>query len=158
MERWLKRAACGRALKAPGPSLSLAVDGQVGIFLALFLGLAAALVVVFPAMARPPEQLALTGVEPRTLSSTAGGTLSIYGSGFTTATVARLVGFGLLDTTFIHSGALRAVVPPGVPPGVYALEVSESGYSATLPAAVTVVAPTALPTPTPVPPPPPPGR
>lgn len=128
------------------------------LFLALVLGLAAALATAAVATARPPEQLALTGVEPRTLLSTTGGTLSIYGSGFTTATVARLVGYGLLDTTFVHPGALRAVVPPGVPPGTYALEVSEPGFSATLPAAITIVAPTAIPTPTPVPPPPPPGR
>ncbi len=126
--------------------------------LALVLGLAAALGIVAMATAHPLEQLALTGVEPRTLSSATGGTLSIYGSGFTTATLARLVGYGLLDTTFIHSGALRAVVPPGVPPGVYTLEVSEPGYSATLPAALTIFAPTVVPTPTPVPPPPPPGR
>ncbi|RME35368.1 MAG: hypothetical protein D6793_07375, partial [Thermoflexia bacterium] len=127
---------------------------RYAFFLALVLGLVGAVGVVAIAMARPSEQLALTGAEPRTLLSTTGGTLSIYGSGFTTATVVRLVGYGLLDTTFVHPGALRAVVPPGVPPGVYTLEVSESGYSATLPAALTIVAPTAVPTPTPVPPPP----
>lgn len=121
----------------------------------------AALATVTAVAARPSPQLTLTGVEPRTLLSTLGGTLSIYGTGFTTATVARLVGYGLLDTTFVNENALRAVVPPGVPAGIYALEVSEPGYSATLPSALTIIAPTAAPTPTPIPPPPPtpvPGR
>ncbi len=128
------------------------------VLLALILGLIAALATVTVAAARPSPQLTITGVEPRTLLSTTGGTLSIYGTGFTTATVARLVGYGLLDTAFVNPNALRAVVPPGVPAGVYALEVSEPGYSATLPAALTIVAPTAAPAPTSPPPPPPPGR
>lgn len=122
------------------------------------LALMALLLLGTAADARPSSQLAITGVEPRTLLSTTGGTLSIYGSGFTTATVARLVGYGLLDTTFVHSGALKAVVPPGVPAGTHALEVSDAGFTATLPSAVTIVAPTAIPAPTAPPPPPPPGR
>jgi len=128
------------------------------VLLALILGLIAALATVTAAAARPSPQLTITGVEPQTMLSTTGGTLSIYGTGFTTATVARLVGYGLLDTTFVNENALRAVVPPGVPAGVYALEVSEPGYSATLPSALTIVAPTAAPAPTSPPPPPPPGR
>ncbi|MBC7226192.1 MAG: IPT/TIG domain-containing protein [Thermoflexales bacterium] len=128
------------------------------ISIALLLGLLAALMTVSAVAARPSLQLAITGVEPRTMLSTTGGTLSIYGSGFTTATMARLVGYGLLDTAFVNPNALRAVVPPGVPPGVYAVEVSEPSYSATLPAALTIVAPTVAPTPTSPPPPPPPGR
>ncbi len=128
------------------------------ICIPLLLGLAVALATVTAVAARPFPQLAITGVEPRTMLSTTGGTLSIYGSGFTTATVARLVGYGLLDTAFVNPNALRATVPPGVPPGVYAVEVSEPGYSATLPSALTIVAPTAAPTPTSPPPPPPPGR
>lgn len=131
---------------------------HVPTFIALILGLTAALMTVSAVTARPSPQLAITGVEPRTMLSTTGGTLSIYGSGFTTATVARLVGYGLLDTAFVHPNALRAVVPPGVPAGIYAVEVRESGYSATLPSALTVVAPTAAPVPTSPPAPPPPGR
>jgi len=90
------------------------------VLLALILGLIAALATITAAAARPSPQLAITGVEPRTMLSTTGGTLSIYGTGFTTATVARLVGYGLLDTTLVNANALRAVVPPGVPAGVYA--------------------------------------
>ncbi len=131
---------------------------RTSILLALILGLTAALVTVSAVAARPSSQLTITGVEPRTMLSTTGGTLSIYGNGFTTATVARLVGYGLLDTVFVNPNALRAVVPPGVPAGVYAVEVSEPGFSATLPSALTIVAPTAAPTPTSPPAPPPPGR
>ena len=113
------------------------------------------------AAAGPLPQLALAGIEPDTLVSQTGGTLSIYGSGFTAATVARLVGFGLLDTTTVNSTALQAVVPPGVPAGVYDLEVSEDTISATLSAALTVVNATPTPGPTAVPTPKPtsvPGR
>jgi len=111
--------------------------------------------------AEPLAQLALSGVEPDTLVSQSGGTLSIYGSDFSTATVARLVGYGLLDTAYANSTALQAVVPPGVPAGTYDLEVSEDGTSATLAAALTVVDATPTPRPTKTPKPkstPVPGR
>jgi hypothetical protein len=111
--------------------------------------------------AGPLAQLALSGVEPDTLVSQSGGTLSIYGSDFSTATVARLVGYGLLDTAYANSTALQAVVPPGVPAGTYDLEVSEDGTSATLPAAVTITTATPTPGPTKTPKPkstPVPGR
>jgi hypothetical protein len=78
----------------------------------LIVALAAILVLAAIVLAKPPAQLALTGVEPRTMLSHTGGTLSIYGSGFTTATISRLVGYGLLQTTYINATALTAVVPP----------------------------------------------
>jgi hypothetical protein len=115
------------------------------------------LALITVAAAMPVTQLALTGVEPDTLVSQNGGTLSIYGSGFTTATVARLVGFGLLDTTYVNDAALTAVVPPGTPAGTYDVEVSAAGASATLPSALTIVVatptpgPTSMPTPKPTP-------
>jgi len=127
--------------------------------------LVAALVALFllatSATAKPLSQLALTGVEPDTLVSQTGGMLSIYGSGFTTATVARLVGFGLLETTYVNSTALMAVVPPGVPAGTWDLQVSENGTSETLPLALTIVSATPTPGPTSIPAPEPtpvPGR
>jgi hypothetical protein len=127
----------------------------------LIAGVITTLTLVAVAAAMPPSQLALTGIEPGTLVSQNGGTLSIYGSNFTTATVARLVGFGLLDTTYVNATALTAAVPPGVPAGVYDLEVSEAGTSASLPSALTIVAATPTPGPTPIPAPKPtpvPGR
>ncbi len=128
---------------------------------ALIAALAAGLLLAAVAAARPLPQLALTDVEPDTLTSQNGGTLSIYGSGFTTATIARLVGYGLLDTAYVNSMALRAVVPPGVPPGTYDLQVSQDTTSAVLPSALTIAAATPTPGPTPLPTPKPtpvPGR
>jgi len=131
------------------------------VVVALATALAVVLILINVAAARPLPQLALTSIEPDTLVSQTGGTLSIYGSGFTTATVARLVGFGLLETTYVNSTALTAVVPPGIPAGTYDLQVSEDSTSATLPAALAIVSATPTPGPTliPVPEPTPvPGR
>jgi hypothetical protein len=131
------------------------------LVVALSATLVAALLLAAIAAASPLPQLALTGVEPDTLFSETGGTLSIYGSGFTTATIARLVGFGLLDTTYVNSTALMAVAPAGIPAGAYDLQVSEGGASVTLSSALTVVAATSTPRPTSVPTPKPtstPGR
>lgn len=98
-----------------------------------------------------PSALTLTNIEPRTMVSKDGGTLSIYGADFTSATVARLVGYGLLETTYVDATALKAVVPPGVSPGTYDVQVSEATQSATLPSALTIVAATPTPGPTAVP-------
>jgi hypothetical protein len=107
-------------------------------------------------------------VEPDTLSSEVGGTLSIYGSGFTTQTLVRLRDYNVLATTFVNESLIQATVPPGAPAGTYDLVVSASGTFTTaagdmaeLPAAVSIVAATPIPIPTPVPTPepaPPPGR
>jgi hypothetical protein len=118
---------------------------------ALAAGAITTLALVTIASAMPPCQLALTGIEPGTLVSQRGGTLSIYGSGFDAATVARLVGFGLLDTAYINAAALTAVVPPGVPASIYDLEVSDAVSSVTLPSALTIVDATPTPRPTALP-------
>ena len=123
--------------------------------------LATILLLTTIAAARPLSQLGITSVEPDTLVSENGGTLSIYGTGFTSATVARLVGYGLLDTTYVNSTALLATVPPGVPSGTYDLQVSQDTISATLPSALTIAVATPTPGPTPFPTPKPtpvPGR
>src|SRR5262249_39048358 len=39
----------------------------------------------------------------------------------------RLVGVGLLQTTFVNSSALTAVLPADLPPGQYGIEVSAPG-------------------------------
>ena len=121
--------------------------GIIALTSVLVFAFAAALLMATVVVAMPSPQLALDSVEPDTLVSEDGGSLSIYGSGFTTATVAHLVGYGLLDTSYVDSTALQAVVPPGVPPGTYDVQVSDAGISATLSPAVTVV--TATPSPQP---------
>ena len=107
------------------------------------------------AAAQPVVQLAVENVEPDTLRSETGGTLSVYGNGFTTTTLVRLVGFSVLDTEFVNGSLLQAEVPAGVPDGTYDLQVSLSGAFAggsdvaTLPDALTIVSATPIPTPKP---------
>ena len=132
--------------------------------IALAASLAAALLLAV-AVAAGPHQWQAISVEPDTLQSETGGTLTIHGDGFTTTALVRLVGFGLLDTAYVNSTALRSVVPPGVAPGAYDLEVTQAvtteWTSSLLPAAVTIVAATPAPSATPPPTPRPttvPGR
>lgn len=106
----------------------------------------------------PSIALAVTGVEPRTMLKDAGGTLSIYGTGFTAGSVVRLVGYGLLSTIYTNGTALTAQIPAGVPVGVYDLEIGDGTQSATLVGALTIVASTPTPTPRAPEAPPPPGR
>lgn len=71
-----------------------------------------------------PMPLAITTVEPERMSTAAGGVLTVLGQGFTPDTVIRLVGYGLLNTTFVNHTGLTGVVPPGVPPGRYDVQVT----------------------------------
>jgi hypothetical protein len=120
------------------------------IVLALAIGLGAAFLLAAVAAASTAHQ-EVTYVEPDTLPSETGGTLTIYGNAFTSATVARLIGFGLLQTTFVNDTWLTAVVPPGVAPGTYDVQVTDGITSSTLPAALTIVAATPVPTTPPLP-------
>jgi hypothetical protein len=70
----------------------------VTVVAALLVAMAATGVVVAVAFARP-SAVEISHVEPDTLSSEAGGTLSVYGSGFTTQTLARLKGYNVLATS-----------------------------------------------------------
>jgi len=118
----------------------------IGIPLA---ALAVVLLLTTIAAAKPAsQQPKVSHVEPSTLLSKSGGTLSIYGSGFTTTAAARLVGHGLLETSYVDTTALKATVPAGVPAGTYDLQVLQGALSDTLPSAVTIVAATATPAPT----------
>jgi len=139
----------------------------VTVVAALGVALLAAGLVVAAVSARP-SAVEISHVEPDTLSSEDGGTLSIYGGGFTTRTLARLKGYNVLATTFVNESLIQATVPAGAPGGMYDLVVSASGTFTTaagdiaeLPGAVTLVAATPIPTSTPVPtrkPTPVPGR
>jgi hypothetical protein len=101
--------------------------------------------------------LAIDQVEPRELSAASGGTLSVYGTGFTSDCVVRLVGYGLLATSYVNDAALTAQVPAGTAAGTYDIQVSDGDRTAGLAQAVKLVAP--QPTPVPKPPAtPPPGR
>jgi hypothetical protein len=91
--------------------------------------------------------------------SSSGGTLSLYGAGFNSDCVVRLIGYGLLDTTFVNATALTARVPAGSPAGTYDVEVSDGAQTARLSRSFTLLSPTPTPKPeepaTPEPPPPP---
>jgi len=116
-------------------------------------GIAAACLLAGVAFAEPVGQLALTGVEPDTLRSETGGAVSVYGSGFITTTLVRLVGFNVLDTEVVNASLLQATVPPGVPDGTYDVQVSASGAFAgegdvqTLSKALSIVSATPTPKP-----------
>ncbi|MCQ3930009.1 MAG: hypothetical protein DPW16_06085 [Chloroflexi bacterium] len=103
----------------------------------------------------PPQPIFVTRAEPSQVMAGQGGTLSVIGGNFTNTTVIRLVGVGLLTTTFINSGALTAPLPTTLLPGVYNVEVSDPlGGTQYAPNGLTVlpVPPTAAPTNTPAPP------
>lgn len=71
----------------------------------------------------PP--LRVTGSEPQQIPYNQGAQLTVFGSNFTAQTTVRLVGFGLLDATLVHGGAITAAVPSTINPGVYDIEVSD---------------------------------
>lgn len=88
----------------------------------------------------PP--ITISQVEPQRLTAGQQTTLSILGSGFTPASVVRVVGAGLLQTTYVNSGALTAVVPGTLAAGRHTVEVSDpNGSAASLPDVLTVVNP-----------------
>jgi len=72
-------------------------------------------------------------VEPGTLYTDQGGTLTIYASGtltFTNKHTVRLVGHGILPTSYSNPTALQATVPAGLAAGDYALRVlDENGVA-----------------------------
>ncbi len=106
----------------------------------------------------PPAALVVTGLEPKTMINGTGGTLSVYGAGFTAGSAVRLIGYGLLATSYVNSTAVTAQVPAGVPTGVYDLQVGDGVQTAILSRALSVVAPTPTPKPSSPASPPPPGR
>ena len=96
----------------------------------------------------PAASLDIVGVEPGTLVSGIGGTLSVYGTGFTSATVVRLIGYGLLATSYVNETALTAQVPASVPVATYDVSVSDGAAIDLLSQALVVIAATPTPKPT----------
>ncbi len=102
-----------------------------------------------------PPLPTLSSVEPTRFENTTGGVLSVYGSGFISSSIVRLIGYGLLTTTFVNESALTAVIPSGVRDGHYDVQVinSEDQHSHVLDDVVRIKDPpeTAVPTDTPTP-------
>ncbi len=118
------------------------------LWIGMGVAVVAALLLVVAVTAAAPAPLEITGSEPKTLHSETGGTLTIYGSGFTTTMMVRLVKVGLLSSTFVNSRTVTAVVPPGVAAGTYDLELSIGDETARREDALKIVAATAVPSPT----------
>ena len=97
------------------------------------------------------QALTISTVEPATISQQTGGTLTILGAEFTAESYVRMIGFGILSTTFINNTSLTAIVPAGVGTGSYQIEVSDGTNAALWDGTVSITAPaapTAIPSPT----------
>jgi hypothetical protein len=103
-----------------------------------------------------PPPVFINTTEPASMVNDRQQVLSVLGGSFTVQTVIRLIGWGFLPTTFVNNGAVTAVLPEGIAPGVYGIEVIDPvGGSAIAPGTLTVSAPFIPPPPTDTPPPPP---
>lgn len=99
----------------------------------------------------PFPRIKVTTIEPRHISTETGGTLSIFGSGFTSGTVIRIVGIGIIPTTFINGEAIIGDVVPGLPTGQYDVQVGLGdldGPNVVVEDALTIFGPTPTPVPT----------
>lgn len=101
--------------------------------------------------ATPFPQIRVTTIEPKRISTESGGTLSVFGSGFTSGTVIRIVGIGIIPTTFINGEAITGEVVPGLPTGRYDVQVGVGdldGPNVVVEEALTIFGPTPTPVPT----------
>src|SRR5690606_21779322 len=78
-----------------------------------------------PTLAPTLAPLVVTGSEPGQTQSGEQIVLSVFGANFTPQTVVRLVGVGLLETTFATPTAVTAIVPSTAPPGTYRIDLSD---------------------------------
>lgn len=99
-----------------------------------------------------PSLPGITAVQPSTIANTAETEIVITGSGFAEGATVILGESGSLRTSFVSSNLLRAVVPAGIPAGLYDLTVvNPDATSTVLPGVLRITAPagpTATPTPT----------
>ncbi|MCS6834421.1 MAG: IPT/TIG domain-containing protein [Anaerolineae bacterium] len=106
-----------------------------------------------PSSTPTPVILSVTSSEPRSLPAEQAATLSVYGTNFSADSRVRLVGYGILATTFLNDRTLTAQLPSNVSVGIYTLQVIDPVRgTSTSPQTLTIV-PTALvlPTSTPIP-------
>lgn len=112
-----------------------------------------ATVTVAPSSTPPPTAvpIVLTAIEPGRMSTETGGTLTVYGGGFTPGSVIRVVSFGVLQTTYVNNEVLTGILPPGLPLGRYNIQVglgAQDGPNAVLEGALEIFGPTPTPAPT----------
>ncbi|MBK8902602.1 MAG: IPT/TIG domain-containing protein [Anaerolineaceae bacterium] len=97
------------------------------------------------------EPIVITAIEPGRISTETGGTLTVYGGGFTSGSVIRIVGYGVLATTYVNNEVLTGIVPPGLPLGRYNIQVglgAQDGPNKVLEGALEIFGPTPTPVPT----------
>ena len=93
----------------------------------------------------------LTAIEPGRMSTETGGTLTVYGNNFQPGSVIRVVGYGVLQTTFVNNEVLTGIVPPGLPLGKYNIQVglgAQDGPNAVMEGVFEIYGPTPTPAPT----------
>jgi hypothetical protein len=85
--------------------------------------------------------LGILSIQPTTVQNSLTNQITVFGSDFISGVTVSLDGYGSLSTTFIDSGTLVAVIPDGIPPGIYTVIVANpiDGSFASLPNALTVV-------------------
>lgn len=99
----------------------------------------------------PLPAIVVTTVEPDRISTESGGTLSVFGGGFTSGTVIRIVGIGIIPTTYVNAEAITGQVAPGMPTGKYDVQVGLGdldGPNMVVEDALTIFGPTRTPVPT----------
>jgi hypothetical protein len=111
-----------------------------------------------PSIEPQPNLLTVSSSEPARITRGQEMILSVFGTNFTANTTVRLIGFGLLETTFVNGGAVTAELPDTIAANEYQIEVSDpTTGTARSPNTLRVVAPPPPPTdpppPTEIPPP-----
>lgn len=95
-----------------------------------------------PAPTPTLNPLEISSVEPALLYRGEGGIITIIGEGFEEGMSARLVGYGLLDTTCANRNMAKASVPASTPAGLYSLQVVRiDGETASIEAGLTILEP-----------------
>ncbi len=96
------------------------------------------LVLPIPALAAP----VISGISPSNLSNGTSALVTVSGSGFENGSLVSLSSYGNLSTTFASDSQLQAIVPAGLPAGIYSVMVTNpDGSASTLPNALNVFAP-----------------
>ena len=120
---------------------------SIALFGYVILMVLAAAVFPIPAMAAP----SILSVSPNLVVNDISNVITIHGMGFEAGTLVK-VGSTAVSTTVDAADTLRAIIPAGFAPGAYTVLVTNPDQTTTsLPAGLTVVAPTVLPSPTLIP-------
>jgi hypothetical protein len=94
--------------------------------------------IFFPINAK--AALLIMGVSPNTISNQQSNTITVTGIEFVMGAVVSLDSFGSLNTSFFSNTTLLAVVPSGIPIGIYTVTVTNpDSSSASLPNSLSVV-------------------